>query len=323
MLLSRVAESVYWAGRYLERAEATARLVTVHTELFLDLPKDAGLTWSPLLAVTGSAESFEELHRESNEDTVVAFLTSELDNPGSVVSSIASARENLRITRALLPKQSWEILNEMYLTALSARADAVHRRTRPQWTEYVMRGCQTLCGSLDSNMSHDDVYSFLEIGRFIERADMTTRVLDVQAGILMDGTRALAPYADITWMSVLRTLSALQMYLRTAGCGVSGPDALNFLMHDAQFPRSVERCLTEITRALLELPRYDEPMHSCAEMQRVLETSPVKHLADDGGLHDFVDQLQLCLADLHDVLTTTYFRLVPTASGNDRLLASA
>jgi uncharacterized alpha-E superfamily protein len=114
------------------------------------------------------------------------------------------------------------------------------------------------------------------------------------------------------------------MYLRTAGSGVSGPDALHFLLHDAQFPRSVERCLTEITRALLELPRYDEPMHSCAEMQQLLESSPVKHLAtDNDGLHDFVDQLQLCLADLHDVVTTTYFRLVPTTSGNDLLLANA
>jgi uncharacterized alpha-E superfamily protein len=201
---------------------------------------------------------------------------------------------------------------------MSTRADAVDRRTRARWCEHVMQRCQMLSGALDGTMSHDEVYSFLEIGRFVERADMTTRVLDVQAGILFGGADDLEPYADVTWMSVLRMLSAHQMFLRSARSGVSGPDALRFLLMDPQFPRSVERCLTEMTRALLELPRCDEPMHSCAEMQRVLETAEVDDLAVD-GLHEFVDRLQLCLGELHEVLTTTYFAYAPASE----LLATA
>jgi uncharacterized alpha-E superfamily protein len=322
MLLSRVAECVYWAGRYLERTEATSRLLSVHTELYLDLPKAAGLSWSPLLVVTGSHDSFHEAHTEQTEEAVVAFLASDLANPGSIVSSLGRARENLRITRAMLPRQGWEVLNELFLSAMASRADAVDRRSRARWCEQVMQRCQTLSGTLAGTMSHDEVYSFLEIGRFVERADMTTRVLDVQAGILFGGADELQPYADVTWMSVLRMLSAHQMFLRTARCGVSGPDALRFLLEDPQFPRSIERCLTEITRALLELPRCDEPMHSCAEMQRVLETAEVDDLAVD-GLHEFVDRLQLSLAELHDVLSSTYFAHAPATSEQSELLATA
>ena len=315
MLLSRVAECVYWAGRYVERAEATARLVKVHTELYLDLPKAAGLSWSPLLAVTGSGESFRELDAEATEDSVVGFLASNVDNPGSIVSSLAKARENLRSTRAVFPRAAWEVLNELHLTAMATRRDAVARRTRLGWMDQVMRRCQMLSGALDGTMSHDDAYSFLEIGRFVERADMTTRVLDVQAGIIVGGAAELQPYADITWMSVLGMLGADQMFRRTAQCGVSGPKALRFLLKDPQFPRSVECCLTGMSRALLELPRYEEPMSGCADMQELLERAMVDELAVE-GLHEYVDRLQLCLGEMHELLTDTYFRrsVAPTES---------
>jgi len=322
MLLSRVAERIYWAGRYLERAEATARLVSVHTELYLDLPKAAGLTWSPLLAVTGSAGTFHRNHSFASEDAVVAFLASDVDNPSSVVASITQARANLRATRALVPRPAWELLNDLYLTAMTTRAQAIERRTRIQWTEDVIRRCQAVAGALEGTMSHDEVYSFREIGRFVERADMTTRVLDVQASVLLGATQGLAPYADVTWMSVLRSLSALQMYLRTARCGVSGPDALRFLLRDPQFPRSVEHCLTEVTRALLELPRHDAPMFACAEMQRLLDTAEVDELAAD-GLHEYLDRLQVCLAELNDVVTATYFPIAPTDTETRPLVATA
>jgi uncharacterized alpha-E superfamily protein len=144
----------------------------------------------------------------------------------------------------------------------------------------------------------------------------------VQAEILLGASDEIAPYADVTWMSVLRMLSAHQMFLRTARCGVSGPDALRFLLHDPQFPRSTERCLTEMTRALLELPRHEEPMYSCAEMQRVLETASFEDLAIE-GLHEYVDRLQVCLSDLHDVLDTTYFRRAPVSVDSVELLATA
>ncbi len=314
VLLSRVAESVYWSARYLERAEATARMIKVHTEMFLDLPLDAGIGWSPLLAVTGSREEFDDQHDHADEDTIIRFLAIEPNSTSSILTSISSARVNFRVTRAIFPNSSWEELNQLFLWIVQSRALAVDRRTRLAWMDRIIRDCQVLRGLLSSVMSHDAAYSFLEIGRAIECADMTTRVLDVQAGVLLATSNA-APsatetYSDITWASVLKSVSAHQMFRRTVRSGVSGPEALRFLLSDPQFPRSVEHSLTRISRALLELPRYEDAMASCARVQKQLVEAQVGELAGQ-GLHDYVDDLQLGIEELHSALTDTYFVRAP------------
>jgi uncharacterized alpha-E superfamily protein len=307
-LLSRVAESVYWAGRHLERAEATARLVHFHTKLFLDLPKAAGVGWTPLLAVTGSDEAFGQPEAGEEED-VVGFLATDKEHPGSILASVAQAHGNLRVTRAILPSEAWEVLNQLHLWTTQTRHQAVDRRTRPGWMAQLIGQCQLLSGLLEGTMSHDDAYAFLEIGRGLERADMTTRVLDIQAAILVGQRDGATPYADVTWTGVLRSLSAHQMFRRTAGSTVTGPAALRFLLRDPQFPRSVERCLIEISRALLELCRHQDPMAGCAEVQMLLEKAEPLGAA---GLHDYADQLQQGLGKLHDLLVATYFPIEPS-----------
>src|SRR5271169_856165 len=155
MLLSRVAESVYWVGRYLERAEDTARLAKVHTELFLDLPKAAGVGWFPLLAVTGSATSFGARYEEATEEEVIEFLTSDPDNPGSVLVSLSQARANMRLTRSVFAGEAWHALNDFQQWAVDTREEAVDRRTRVRWTEAIVHRCQLLTGQMDGVMSHD------------------------------------------------------------------------------------------------------------------------------------------------------------------------
>lgn len=313
MLLSRIAESVYWAGRYLERAEATARLIKVQTELYLDLPRSAGVGWTPLLAVTGSGEDYIERHGGNiEENEVISFLAVDGDHSGSIIASLAQARHNLRITRSLLPRSAWEEINQLFLWASDMRTQAVDRRTRLMWMDTVIRRCQLLSGISASTMTHDECYSFLDIGRFAERADMTTRVLDVQAHILLRQQDIEAEtYADVTWMGVLRSLEAGQAVRRQVpGADTSGFDALGILLKDPQFPRSVEHCLTQVSRSLLELPRYDEPMSACAAVQKVLEDLDVAELSG-AGLHDVVDNLQDGIAYLHVMLAETYFSLAP------------
>lgn len=306
MLLSRLAESVYWVGRYLERTEAGARLVKVHTELFVDLPLSAGLTWSPLLAVTGSGEGFGAHHEVAAEEDVVRYLVLDVENPGSVITSIARARQNIRITRGMFPRQAWEEVNALHLWAIDTSEQAAERRTRLAWTEAVIRRCQVLAGLIAGTMSHDASYSFLEVGRFVERADMTTRVLDVQAGVLV-GRREDDAYADVTWMSVLRSVAATHSFRTRGHQGAAGPGALRFLLKDPQFPRSVEYCLTKVARALIELPNHEEAMAACAHLQRMLEDCDVGQL-DGTSLHHFVDELQQWIAQLHDRVAASYFR---------------
>lgn len=319
MLLSRLAEHVYWAGRYLERAEATARLVQVSTELYLDLPKSVSVGWRPMLAVTGSAEAYETIVDQdgngvmaTEEQQIVGFLTTASDNPGSVLQCLTAARSNLRSIRALLPRAGWEVANGLHLWAHDHAELAVPRRSRMEWLESIIRQCQTLSGLLDNVMSHDQAYAFLHVGRHLERADMTTRVIDVQAAILLDhrlGDGTL-PYGDVTWMAVLKSVSARQMFRRVASAGVHGPRALEFLLCDPQFPRSVEHCLTQLSRRLLELPRHDDAMTACAAAQQAL-TEAVFEGLNGPELHDFLDGLQGHLARIHDAAQATWFTPPP------------
>ncbi len=352
MLLSTVAERVYWIGRYVERAEATARLVKVHTELFLDLPRAAGLQWRPLLEVTGSGSSFDRYRADrppglaageaaggaagdavESEEEVVHFLLAERASPVSVLMSIDSARTNMRANRPVLPRMAWEVLNRLSHWSLASADAAVHRRTRLGWCAHVIEELQLLSGILGSTMNHDEAYAFFEMGRQLERADMTTRVLDVQAATLLDRAgpdRASPdgasldqgssdhdasldnPYDDVTWMGVLCSVSADHTYRQKFGGGVAAVTALRFLLRDAQFPRSVEHCLTQVARALLELPRYEEPMAATARLQAELTDIDVDRLAtDSAALHEAVDQLQQGISAVHVRLAATYFRVAP------------
>lgn len=306
-LLSRVAEHLYWAGRYLERAEATARMVRTHTELFVDLPRTAGLGWAPLLAVTGSQEAYSDGHDQATEDEVVRFLLCSSDHPGSVVSSIALARENLRVTRDLIPRRSWEVVNETHLWLRRTADTGANRSARVLWTEELIRRCHMLQGSVVTTMSRDEAFAMFEIGRLVERADMTTRVIDVQAGVLMGSTdEALAPFIGLTWMAMLRSLGGEQMYRRKMGADIWATGAVTFLLRDNAFPRSVEHCLIDISRWLLELPDHSEAMAASAELQRQLDAADLGEF-DVAELHEFLDRIQLALADLHGQVDRAYF----------------
>ncbi|MDT7626706.1 MAG: hypothetical protein QOC83_6418 [Pseudonocardiales bacterium] len=311
MLLSRFAESLYWAGRYLERAEATARLVRVHTELFLDLPRAAGVGWSPLLAVTGCSEEFLGRHTGPDEDDVVAFLAIDPKNRGSVLTSIAQARMSLQVSRVLLPTASFQVVNRLHDWATATSSESIDRRTRLDWMDAVIAQCQLLAGALAGTMCEDEAYGFLQIGRHLERADMTIRVLDVQAGILVaqPGEEEGLPYGDVTWMSVLRSLSAHQMFRRSAGSGVSGPAALRFLLQQPQFPRSVEFCLAATARTLGQLPRAGLPLANCARVRARLRDPGLAELDTPGDLHELAEDLESGIGTLHESLAQTYFRL--------------
>lgn len=310
MLLSRIAENVYWTGRYLERAEATARVVAAHTEIFLDLPRAAGASWESLLAVVGGLDEFQHDHDDLSEEAIVHWLTADAENPGSVVSSIARARHNMRTVRSLFPRSAWEIVNELHLCALDRAGGADTRPGRLAWIDSVTARVQRLTGMLADTMTHDDAYSFFSIGRHVERADMTTRVLDVQAAALLDGIGTLRPYSDVSWMGVLNAVAGTEAYRRSGQSRISGRGVVSFLLHDGQFPRSVDRCLTEISRSLLELPRYDGPMARTAAVQRLVEESklmPVGPAAGWAVLRGELDEMQIGFARLDRELADAYF----------------
>ena len=220
-MLSRSAERLYWLARYLERTENIARLVSVHMNLLMDLPKGVEMGWRQLILINASEQEFYEKNNIANERNITRFLLADSSYPGSLFSSLSAARENIRTSRELLPDEAWEQVNEMYLFAKNNLETIANRRHRVLFLNEILKGCQRFTGLLSGYMSHNHPYRFILLGRNIERADMTSRILDL-ASLLLSESRSdeLRQYETILWMNVLKALNALLMYRNRCVAGL-------------------------------------------------------------------------------------------------------
>ncbi|HEY9198219.1 MAG TPA: alpha-E domain-containing protein [Gammaproteobacteria bacterium] len=319
-MLARVAESLYWMARYLERAEDTARLINATTMMLIDMPRGASFGWEALLTVAGLDEHFKQHYDEATETAVMNFLIQDERNPSSIFACIRLARENTRSFREVLPRESWEWVNELYLYAKNHQTQALDRRRRFEVLTEIIRRRQAVVGLLSGTMSRDDAFQFLRLGRNVERADMTTRVLDVSYALNLP--REGSPYYDLIWTSTMNALSAYQMYRRHVGIRAQGSKVLAFLLNDMKFPRSVRHCLNEMRSALNELPG-NEPLRTLHGIQMDLDTADFRALANS-GLHAFCDTLQAGLAELSGDITDTFFRAAnPQAAVRQDLFSQA
>src|SRR5262245_43921204 len=325
-MLARTVESVYWLTRYLERAENTARIIGVNTNLLLDLPGGIAPGWLPLVDISGNRAEFDALFQENkaakgNERDVVHFLMAEKDNPGSICSSLHMARENARTLREILPTESWELLNQFFSEFSKDLATGINKRSRFEFLKRIVITLQTIAGMLDGTMNRNDAYTFLDLGRNIERADMTSRIVDVRSAQLLPAeTPELRPFESVQWMSVLKSLSGYQMYRLKMRTRVKRTDVLQFLLRDDQFPRSCRFCLTGIERSLTPLPRSEGVLEVLETAVRFIERAPLATL-DQPGLHELIDKIQLRISDVHDGIASIYF---PSrdASGAQRMSPS-
>jgi uncharacterized alpha-E superfamily protein len=314
-VLARVAENVYWLARYLERAENTARLISVNANLLLDLQRGYELGWLPLIDITGSRAEFDAQKRRSDEREIVQFLLADVQNPGSISASLNAARENARTLRDILPTEAWEILNEFFQEFTVGLPTGLNRRTRHDFLKRIVVVSQALAGVLEGTMSRTDAYTFMLLGRNIERADMTSRIVDVRsAQILPASTSDLGPFQTIQWISVLRSLSGQHMYRQTRRARVSRDESLDFALRDAQFPRSCLFCLRQIELSLRTLSRSSGVLDTLAGAQRFLAQASFADL-DQAGLHQLIDHLQVYLIGVHASIAQAYFPALP---GNAR-----
>lgn len=306
-MLSRVAEQIYWMARYIERAGNTARLVNVNSHLLLDLPKKVRLGWEPLVYMTGSNTLFSELYGKADARSVVRFLTVDTENPSSILSALSSARESARTIRDLIPREAWEEINQLYLTAKTDTKPVLIDRHRFACLSRITFGGQAINGILSETMSHDEAYDLLLLGRHIERADMTTRILDVRTASLgPDLSEDLEPFENILWMSVLKSLTAYQMYRRKVRLRVRRPDVLKFLLQDTSLPHAVAYSLAEAEFRLRRLPQNEKPLECVADLQRRVADAKPEALQQD-ALHKFLDTLQIGLIRLHKEIDVRYF----------------
>jgi uncharacterized alpha-E superfamily protein len=317
-MLSRVAERIYWMARYIERAENTARMINVNTNLLLDLPKKITLGWQPLIEITGSRKSYDEFYTETNERNVVRFLIADTRYSGSLINALSSARENARTIRDIIPREAWEKVNDLYLNCKNQLPQGLARRNRYDFLGYVISSTQGITGLLAGTMTHNVGYDFLRVGRNLERADMTSRIIDVRsANLLPEEPEGLMPYETIQWMSVLQSLSAYQNYRQQIQSRVQRGEVLKYLLQDIYFPRAFNHCLHEVQSSFKNLPRHAVPLRQLNQIIRNVETTDLEKLSKK-ALHRYIDELQLQLAALHGTISSTFFSINDDVAANPK-----
>lgn len=302
-MLSRVAERTYWLSRYLERVENLARLCNVFGKLFLDLPRSAALGWSEILKITDAPPPPEDAWTDSQ---AIEMLIARRDNPSSLTSSLAMARENARTARDILPTEAWLTINRLYLATRDANITIAPGGNLHQFLTGVVEGCQQMNGLLSGTMSHSVAYQFMRAGRHLERADMTTRTLDTAAAMLMSDRHALGPLQTSLWASVLRSVSGYQMYRQFVRRRILAPDVIGFLFEDPLFPRSVMHCIDQVAGTVEVLPRNAAVMASIDSLRNRLRNVNTASLSSS-GLHELIDRLQQDIGNVHDAISGNWF----------------
>ncbi len=308
-LLSRVAERLYWMARYLERAEDTARLVQSYNHLLMDIPADSSPGYEILVHILNAEASYHERYRVFNEQNVLKFLIADQDNTVSIISALKAARENVRTTRDVLPGEVWENINELHLYVQEWAEKSVGRRNRHIFLDQVIARCQMISGLMASTLCRDHSYRFIKVGLLVERADMTTRIIDVGAGALLVDDRHHSAVDPLIWASLLQSLSAMGAYRRTIGPLVEANQVVDFVFRDSSLPRSLKFCLNGIRNALAPLNNSAEAIKDLDRSRRSLSRfNPEKATREQ--LHAFIDKFQAYLVTLSATIGNTWFSLL-------------
>ena len=312
-MLSRVADSIYWMSRYIERAENVARCVEVNVHLTLDLAAAATAEqWEALVTTSGDRALFAERFAVPSRTNVIKFLAFDVENPNSILSCLTAARENARLIREVITSEMWEQLNMFYLLVRDAARDASVLEAPQDFLTHVRMASHLFTGVTDATMSHGEAWRFCRLGRKLERADKTTRILDVKYFLLLPTVEEVGtPADDVQWIAVLRSASALEMYRKRYG-RVAPDRVVDFLLLDREFPRAVHYCLIAADESLHAISGTPIGTFSNAAEQRLGQLRSELAYTDvadivAAGLHEFLDGLQLRLNRVGDAIHETFF----------------
>ena len=312
-MLSRVADSIYWLNRYIERAENVARFVEVNLNLLMDNPVGMEQQWEPLIAVTGDRELFRSRYAQATAENVLDFLTFDETSPNSIRACVRAARENARSVRETISSEMWEQVNAFYL---EVEAAAQARDSRDSYTFYseVKMASHRFAGVMDATLSWNESWQFGKLGRLIERADKTARILDVKYFLLLPSPQEVGtPIDNLQWIALLKSASAYEMYRKTEHL-VSPAGVAKFLILDRHFPRSIKFCLTQAEGALTQIAgsgASNVPLSSQRALGRLraeLEYITLDEIFE-GGLHEFLDNFQLRLNHVGDCIYNNFIAL--------------
>lgn len=332
-MLSRVADSIYWLNRYIERAENVARFVDVNLNLMLDLTQGVPQQWHPLVSVTGDRELFDSLYDEASSSNVIQFLTFDQRYSNSIISCLKAARENARSVREVISSEMWEEVNSFYLML----QDAQHNNSfssLPKLFAQIRMASHRFAGVMSATMSHNEGWHFGKLGRFLERADKTARILDVKYFLLLPSAEWVGtPLDRIQWISLLKSASAYEMY-RKRQHHITPASVAEFLILDRQFPRSIYFCLWEAEKCLHEITQTPTGTW-CNSAERSLGRllASFGYLTIDeivqSGLHEFLDRTQDSINEVGNEIYNTFIALgdsycvLPSPTSNNLQVQSA
>lgn len=315
-MLSRVANSIYWMCRYIERAENVARFISVNLNLLLDMPSQEENHWKPIVLTTGDQAIFEKNHSEYSQEAVIRFLTFDQNYPNSIVRCLSAARENGRSIREIISSEMWEHLNNFYLELTSEQSLRMALEDPHRFFKIIQMRSHLFTGLMDSTMSHGEAWNFARIGMMMERADKTTRILDVKYFMLLPQANLVnTPIDHIQWMAVLKSASAFEMF-RKKHHNITPNKVADFLIFDSQFPRSIRHCINKAKICLHRITGtpagavINQAEKRLGRIQADIEYTDIDEVMSI-GLHEYLDALQVRINGVGEAIGTTFFNLKP------------
>ena len=329
-MLSRVAHSLYWMSRYIERAENIARLLEVNLQFQLDFQgiNDDPVKehWGSILASSGDEELFAKHYESANSQSVTEFFAFDLRNSNSILSCVFAARENARMIRDQISVEMWETVNELYLFLKSKNTEDVWAAGPYEFFQDIKRNSHLFQGLTDSTYSRSEGWEFIQFGKFVERANKTARILDVKYHILLPSTGDVGGALDTAqWQAVLRSASALEAYRRFYVREILPWKAAEFLIFSDSFPRSIHFCVAQIDdflRRILgetSLRPKSEAARASKRLLADLQSLTIDEVLKD-GLHEFLVEIATSLEKIsEEVVATTMFYLAESTQEEQQL----
>ncbi len=293
-------------ARYVERAENLARLIDTNDVAARELYGEA--PWDVLLRINGDVHRFAKLGREPSRANVLQYYAIDPGNPTSVVSSLRQARENARVLRHVISTEMWTSLNVTYQSVIQHDSAELIRMGSAAFCATVKEGCQAFQGVADGTFVRDESFAFFQIGKYLERGDQTTRLLDAKSPYLSDYVEADDPVTVSRLNAMLRAASAYHIYRRKHPLGITPSAVIDFMLRDPELPRSVARALKEIDRyaayieGKTETPLDEAAKAAFRDLEQAMETPPA-----EPGAPAFFDWIQSRFADIATGVGRTFF----------------
>jgi uncharacterized alpha-E superfamily protein len=319
-MLSRVANALFWMARYYERAENTARLIDVNINMMLDMGHalhDVGASapyWTPIIRITSPFDEFRARYNRISQESALQWLAFDETNPNSILQCVSRARENARSIRGQISTEMWQQINSTYLRVKSSGMDEVWREGAHSYFLSIREASQLFQGMISSTQPRDEAFQWMELGKYLERADATTRLIDVKYHILLPSLAEVGgPIDNVQWIAVLKSCSAYEAYQRRYVDKITPSRVAEFLVLDKTFPRAVRFCFDQVRWSLRSIATE----HGAAdERPPEIVASHVRHKLSESnmsgiiqyGLHEYMLQLQRYCAEISFKIGDAYFQ---------------